>query len=171
MVQKIVCSRCKKEKDETAFTRSKSGKYGRHHMCRVCLTEAQDAYTARVREYNLEHGPAMTGTQQCRICKKEKPLTEFPVRMDRKGGRTSQCSDCMAESQAVRREQYRKRASGRGPAMTGMKRCPRCEQEKPVTEFPTNPNTADGRQRLCSVCYTERQHEYYLARKARSRQQ
>lgn len=165
MTDTIICSRCKKEKSLDAFTRSKSGKHGRNHMCRVCLAEVQAQYQRTMREHNLAHGPTMEGTRRCTNCKQTKHITEFPVVLTRKGGRGGRCLKCTAEKQASIREKNRERMQKDGPVMTGTKKCANCERVKPVTEFPTNASTGDGRRRLCRDCYRSEQHMLYLARK------
>ncbi len=165
MTETIVCSHCKKEKALNAFSRSKAGKYGRHHMCRICLSDAQAEYQAKTREHNLAHGPLTEGTRLCTDCKQTKPITGFPVVLARKGGRGSRCLQCAAERQAAQRERNRQQSSTRGPVMAGTKKCARCEQVKPVTAFPANASMSGGRRPVCAQCYREQQHEYYLARK------
>lgn len=40
-----------------------------------------------------------------------------------------------------------------------MKTCTHCHVEKPLTQFPPNPNTRDGLQSWCRACYAAYQRE------------
>lgn len=40
------------------------------------------------------------------------------------------------------------------PAPPGHKRCPRCEQVKPLGEFHRNPTRRDGHNEMCGACKT-----------------
>jgi hypothetical protein len=72
----------------------------------------------------------------------------------------------------VRRGRVRERTSERVSQRlaAGQKRCPRCGETKPFTQFYKNRNTADGHTWLCKVCYLknirERTERYEKARAA-----
>lgn len=60
MEEKKRCSKCKKNKLLKEFCKVKTGKFGRHHYCRKCMSEQKNAryrndyeYRERRKAYNL----------------------------------------------------------------------------------------------------------------------
>lgn len=48
-----------------------------------------------------------------------------------------------------------------------MKHCKKCDSHKPLTEFPANRQTKDGRHTYCKACDKARKAEYYTQNKAK----
>src|SRR5690606_117456 len=57
------------------------------------------------------------------------------------------------------------RAARRNSIPDGLKRCSRCDEVKPLDEFPSHAGTRDGRQSWCRVCYTKRDREATWSKK------
>ncbi len=120
----------------------------------------------------------------CPECEIEKAPEDFYIDRRRKSGRTSYCKVCTrqrnAESKARRLAgqaiQATERRTRKAPPASGEKRCPECQQVKPLSEFVRNRSTKSGVGGYCRPCQnvvgkrnTERLHgstrTYHLKRR------
>lgn len=115
-----------------------------------------------------------TLSKRCTKCHEVKPLEEFPVDKRKRDGRCPRCLVCNAkhcrearwakkgipESEWPRlHREVEARAARRNSVPDGCKRCSRCDEVKPLEEFPAHTNTRDGRGSQCHVCRAKRARE------------
>lgn len=93
----------------------------------------------------------------CRICKTEKPLSDFHRHRGHKDGHHSACKSCALAEQSRSRLKEPSRAQSQHPAM---KRCAQCEEVKLRTEFVRNKNFWDGYNHICKACGYARRKTY-----------
>src|SRR5690606_15482541 len=103
---------------------------------------------------------------------------------DARDGRHSWCHACRAKrtrearwaKQGIPPEKWQRlhaeadrkaeaRAARRNSVPDGFKRCSRCDEAKPLEEFPPHADTRDGRGSWCRVCYTKRDRETTWSKK------
>jgi len=104
----------------------------------------------------------------CSICDIEKPLSEFSPNGTREGKQQyrASCRPCWAKRAL---ENYHLRKEGKGPGhytipiVDGRKRCPHCEEDKPVAEF--SPRPSGGLVAWCRACVREKNRECNRSRR------
>ena len=99
--------------------------------------------------------------KHCTSCKRLLPLDAFHRHAGHSDGRSSQCKECRRKKRnpaAVEREQLRS---------NGLKKCPVCQQIKPLSEFyektippGSNMSPVSG---LCKLCLLKRKQKYRAA--------
>lgn len=105
------------------------------------------------------------GTKECPKCHEVKLLEAFGVSKHSASGFSSYCKDCMATYARERRstpEGQRAHAesnqrwvdslAGKARLAEGFKVCPKCEIEKPFSDYPKNKRTKHGIGSRCSAC-------------------
>ena len=90
---KKLCSKCRQKKDTKEFGKLSSSKDGLKYWCKNC--NKKDAKTYQRGRKLLCHTPSHGTTKKCRICKKEKPIEDFPKDLVRKDGRDNRCRVCL----------------------------------------------------------------------------
>lgn len=88
------CTKCKIQKELTAFNNSSKSTDGKKSSCKEC----QKAYERKRKEaYEASGRPetALTGSKVCTKCKATKDLTKFYRRGDASGTYKSQCIECL----------------------------------------------------------------------------
>lgn len=117
---------------------------------------------------------AETYKKVCARCKEEKPRTDFNKSKRHRDGLGSYCRRCRreyaqnrhllakdpgnAEARAYFEQYLRSDLSTRT-----QKRCGRCGEEKPVSEFNRMSSSADGRQGYCRRCNALQRRNHYAA--------
>ena len=98
--------------------------------------------------------PNLPPTKRCRKCGQSLPITEFEFFRNRKGDnvRRRMCKTCY--SQAMSKNGKKKTTIKKEKPMetTPTKRCSKCGEEKPLTDFGANRTAKDGKQRWCKAC-------------------
>jgi hypothetical protein len=99
----------------------------------------------------------------CPDCGVTKPLEDFPPAKRRSDGTSTYCKSCMTVRS---RASYRKRMAADGRVVRerealaeGHRRCPDCEQVKPLEDFPRNVRGREGRGTYCKPCHNHRTRE------------
>lgn len=93
--------------------------------------------------------------KHCKACGLEKPTTEFHKDRSKTDGLNFYCKPCARE----RTNRFASRPPRVQTAPEGFKRCPRCEQRKPLEEFHASQNSFDGKAKVCKQCsYTKHAH-------------
>ena len=87
------------------------------------------------------------------------PLRNFTRNVGNPDGRRNYCKPCARELQKLRQKEYKKQNKKRKRSPSGTKRCPRCEQELPYSEFSKDNNQKDGHRSYCKTCYNEYQRK------------
>ena len=80
------------------------------------------------------------------------PLRNFHRNVGKPDGRHIYCKPCKSELHKQRRKVYAKQNKKRKHTPSGTKRCPRCEQELPYSEFRKDSTRKDGHYSHCKSC-------------------
>lgn len=83
----------------------------------------------------------------CKVCGETKPTTEFSKDSSKTDGLNFYCRPCHNRRQA----EFLLRPS-KNSAVNGMKRCMRCKETKPVSNFGASTKTFDQLDRRCKAC-------------------
>lgn len=97
--------------------------------------------------------------KECHKCHQFKPLTEFSRDKNKKDGYTYLCKECAAKEL---KDYIKKWAEERAHNKNILyeKKCHRCHQVKPISEFSKYIGSKDGFDRLCKECKAEKQKEH-----------
>lgn len=90
-------------------------------------------------------------TKRCSKCNKVKPAHDFYLSRRNRGGHCSQCKSCILRYKRA----YHKKLSGRRRSEIShgdTKRCSKCHEEKPISEFYKAIGKPDGHSVLCKEC-------------------
>lgn len=104
------------------------------------------------------------GLKRCPRCGTAKGSDAFARNSRSRDGLDSYCRSCNAERSAVGTAAYRERnrqrwETGDPFADSAPKRCPRCLQSRPRSDFSTNPSRPDGLKDYCRPCNASRSAE------------
>lgn len=108
------------------------------------------------------------GTKECPKCHEIKPLDSYGTNKHAASGLSSYCKPCMAavarafratpEGQQRHRESNQRwvdSLEGKARLAEGFKVCPKCQIEKPFSDYPKNKRTKHGIGTYCSKCSCE----------------
>lgn len=84
-----ICSKCKKSKELTNFTKDSRAKDGLQRICRECMS---NFYKQRSARYELES--TMPERKVCNDCKQDLPSSSFYQSKKRSDGLYSYCKEC-----------------------------------------------------------------------------
>ena len=84
------------------------------------------------------------------------PLRNFYRDVGNPDGRKNFCRPCDRELAKLRQKEYARQNKRRKHDPSGTKRCPRCEQELPYSEFSKHNIQKDGYRSYCKSCVSER---------------
>lgn len=93
----ILCTRCGKKKDISAFYRSKTLKKGYKTPCKECKREYNREYfkdTFQKGDRRRPELPKVGISKTCSKCHKKKDLSEFHVDNKRVSGYKTDCKEC-----------------------------------------------------------------------------
>lgn len=101
----------------------------------------------------------------CSVCKMFKSLDEFPRDNRAKDGRASNCKQCQSAKRkawADKQESKPKVSDVRATAIlqAGEKRCSKCGEVKPLTEYHKDARNKDGFYGHCKACHYKMTHAY-----------
>ncbi|MEW2523967.1 endonuclease VII domain-containing protein [Streptomyces sp. NPDC047071] len=106
--------------------------------------------------------------KRCSGCQRILPPASFARDKNRRDGLQVRCRECVAEYSAAH---YRRRREAEGKVVRekmdvpdGHKRCPRCEEVKPHSEWELNATSSDGYSSYCKPCRAERNRRDYFKR-------
>jgi len=162
------CTKCRKQKDESEFSKNRNNKDGLKFWCKKCVREySRRCYRKNrgaVKKYLRyeERHRTIDGVKQkrCTKCKKWKDESKFGKDRYGKDGLEHECKDCV---RADNRERYKKEGKGlktyyryeechRVVDGVKQKRCRRCKRWKTESEFYKNRSCKDGLQFRCKAC-------------------
>jgi 5-methylcytosine-specific restriction endonuclease McrA len=159
------CPACGSTKHADAFYKSKTTKSGLHGWCKSCSrAKAKAVYeseqSARKREQRkiarrerTEHERAIYRAslieKTCARCRQTKPADAFAKSNRGRTGLQSWCKSCQTENARVRRV---KRITITPDPLLTHKRCTRCGEKQPVSQFARNRTAPDGYQYACRGC-------------------
>ncbi|MEI6622565.1 MAG: zinc-ribbon domain-containing protein [Actinomycetes bacterium] len=161
------CTACGCAKPPAAYSRSKGRSQS---QCQTCLgvkrqlkRAAADPAAATRHAFNQRNRMLVSerGCKACRVCRVDKPLTEFAASVRGLGGRRPECSECSSTTRKAARRTDPAFAARRAAEAEldrliaeGYSRCTGtngCRMIKPITEFdPTN--RGRGVHSYCTTC-------------------
>jgi len=119
-------------------------------------------------------GGRYTGTtvavKRCTRCYKTKELTDFYADRSRGDGLSSKCKECECECRKRRRQKLQSRTPGKMPHIKS-KRCSKCGESKPVTDFYSSTSNSDGYTCHCKLCIQKQKQAYHKRLAARHRRE
>ena len=162
------CTKCKKLKSKSEFSKNRNNKDGLKVWCKKCSREYSRRRYRRIRGpvkkyfvYEESHR-TIDGVKQkrCPKCKKWEKESKFGKKSRQKDGLSYLCKDC---GRADMRERYKKDGKGlktyyryeechRVVEGVKQKRCRRCKSWKTESEFYKDRSCKDGLQSWCKAC-------------------
>ena len=147
------------------FTKDKSRKDGLDYICRFCKREKQKLRREGNKRKLAQMAEDPDAEKEC-ICEQHEefagedvprmqPLRNFYRDVANPDGRRNYCKPCARELQKLLQKEYARKNKKRKRDPSGTKRCPRCEQELPYSEFHKNMSNKDGVQDCCKFCKSE----------------
>ncbi len=88
------CTKCRKFKIKSEFTKDKRTKDGLYSWCKTCLNLHRRERTRKIREAWGVREPSRKGVKYCPSCGETKPKTEFHLNRMRKDGLNAYCKVC-----------------------------------------------------------------------------
>ncbi len=162
------CTKCKKLKSKSEFSKNRKNKDGLVYWCKKCCREYRHRRYRRIRgpvkryfRYEESHR-TIDGVKQkrCVKCKKWKDEIQFGKDSKNKDGLGYDCKDCV---RAYMRERYKKEGKGlkqyyryeechRVVEGVKQKRCRRCKRWKAESDFYKVRSNKDGLSLWCKEC-------------------
>lgn len=108
-----------------------------------------------IEERNLEPQKAEIPeliTKVCTKCGERKPISEFGVRNDMKGGFSNECKECRNVRINATKPRSPEYLLKKEMASKGKKRCCNCRIFLDLSEFHSNRTERDGKNRMCKAC-------------------
>jgi len=155
------CSKCEIVKSKSEFGKSKLGREGLRASCKQCDIEH------RKKKYYEKHPERIPpelipdGKKQCKICNKVKNIEEFP----KNGLRCSACYSAMRKAQRETNKADYKRALELGLLEKKTKRCSKCGELLPLSNFPHDYGNLGGISGMCRLCKRMNRSAYYRKNK------
>ena len=144
------CTKCGETKPLTAFPKKVGCRDGHTNTCYVCEYARRKA--------NIKGLPEHPATRTCTTCGEEKPGLMFARKLN---GFQSVCKPCGSVFAKAQREML----ALAPPLPPTTKRCRRCGETKPSTEFRTSVQHVDGLRHDCQACSYEVQKVWNGQRK------
>ena len=121
----------------------------------ACADAKRPAEIEAEKKEESAQAPALT--KICRKCRQELPLTAFSYTTSNKGNkiRRRTCDECYTQAMSKnRKKKIQTTITKRRKPMETIptKRCSKCGEEKPLTDFGANRTNKDGKQRWCKAC-------------------
>jgi len=162
------CTKCKKRKDKSEFSKNRSRKDGLSLRCKKCVREYSRRYYRKNRgtvkkylRYEESHR-TIDGVKQkrCTKCKKWKDESKFAKYSKNKDGLRYLCKDCERAYTQIRYKKegkglktyYRYEECHRVVDGVKQKRCRRCKSWKAEREFYKSRSCKDGLHSQCKAC-------------------
>ena len=139
------CTRCGEIKPVSEFYAHPTGRDGLNSRCIPCCKDA--ARTSRLAR-RPPRRPYTVQSKRCTLCGEIKPVSEFSRDKRHRNGLTSWCRVCIN----ARHVEHRRSLEPREPT-TEPKRCAKCGEIKPASEFYRSLTASDGRKSWCKACH------------------
>lgn len=152
------CNRCRQVKELTEFYSDCSRSDGISSKCKQCEKECRKARHRKLQNRMSDELPDIT-SKRCSKCEEVKPVADFHVSKRNSDGYASSCKLCSNKQKQLH---YRKLATKRQNEMPHIKtkRCPKCDTEKPVSQFFKSVGKVDGYRSICKECDKESAIQY-----------
>jgi len=103
----------------------------------------------------------MSSTKECRICRKEKPASEFGVDKLKRDGLRSYCKECDRKRAKANYKKIKGLSKKKTPVR---KRCPGCGEVRPRSDYTKLSGRKDGLSTYCRDCRRVKMSEAYEKR-------
>ena len=103
--------------------------------------------------------------KKCSACRNWKPLMEFNKQRVKKDGLRLTCRKCDGERRIKYRLENKERNKGRDVTVGPPKKCTKCGELKPLTEFSKGRGAPDGLNSWCKKCDSKQGKKYRLENK------
>lgn len=144
------CTMCGETKPVTNFYKRAASIDGLQQCCKPCQNQRRRPHFP----------PATVGNKLCYRCNQVKPVTDYEIDKQNSDGRKGVCKVCKRARAVVwyhRRGKHRHLAE----SIPGThKRCSKCEQNLPLTDFNRNRCAPTGRDWYCRPCKQEFNQRY-----------
>jgi len=152
------CTRCHEIKELTEFYGDRSRPDGLGTKCKKCEYECQNLRRQRLQSRTPDKMPQIE-SKRCSKCGQLKPAADFYSSKGSSDGYSCHCRLCV---QKQKQSYYRRLAARRKSEMPRIetKRCPRCAEVKPVSEFYKGVGKVGGYATHCKDCASVGAAEY-----------
>ena len=146
-----ICSKCKRELDESCYTKNNSRKDGLCTYCKDCLREYN---SKRKDRYPIKEN---VQSKECSRCHEQKSISDFCLDSFSKDGHANVCKSC---NNKIWREIKRDKIINTKIEIKE-RECSRCHKIKPVSEFHKTTNSIYGINSWCKTCQSDYGRQYY----------
>lgn len=155
------CHICKQILPADHFVRNKRKKDGLNYTCKKCSKQIQEKYNLRWSKERKsktkdEFTLFPTFEKTCIVCHEAKPLSMFYTRKNSKDGYNSSCKGCSLKKM----KKYQIRIKKQHKKVPKEKRCNKCKQLLPSSEFQKSSFRNDGLDLYCKKCKNQMRKEY-----------
>ena len=158
------CRICGQILPMTMFIKSKFYKQGYSTFCLNCSKQlqkkAEDRWERQRKSQPFEFSFDATVEEQCMMCGKVQPLSDFWKRHGSKDGYAHYCKACTNIKAEKQKERLRQRTISEDK-LPKEKQCVQCKVVYPRKDFTRNILTADGLDTYCIHCRREYNKRYY----------
>lgn len=146
------CSQCKKTKPLGEFSFKRANSEKRSSWCKSCtnaIHREKRKHRNDVPVPKVRVNPIIGGQKQCTGCNVVKPLTDFGKDASTHDKYMYACKDCINAKSLLHRQKVKSRESILPPEE---KRCSKCHEIKPASEFYRNHILFSGLDSRCKMC-------------------
>ena len=173
-----VCPRCNTLKPLDSFGKNKRAPDGINYICKSChsnqVKSTQRKRTLRTSSQLSEDQKRLRpdGVKRCRMCNLSLPLTSFGRSIYCADGLNDNCQKCNISRVSAGIDERRRRSSSqieeeqRVKHPEGIKLCPECLEDKPISAFYSESLQPDGLSRLCIECKLHAYRVRYVSRRS-----
>lgn len=144
------CSRCYKTKEITEFYHDSSREDGLSTKCKKCESDSRKLRRQKLQKRSPDKIPDIT-SKTCSKCGEVKPVMEFYRSLRNNDGYYNPCKACCLKQKQSYHRKLAARSQNQIPS-TKTKRCPKCDEVKPVSKFYKAINKFDGYRAICKKC-------------------
>ena len=155
------CHICKQILPTDHFVRNKRKKDGLNYICKKCSEILHEQYNLRWRKEREsktkdEFALFPKFEKTCSICHEAKSLAMFYTRKNSKDGYNSSCKECNLKKM----KKYHMKIKKQHKKIPKEKRCHKCKQLLPSSEFQKSSIRNDGLDLYCKKCKNQMRKEY-----------
>jgi hypothetical protein len=176
------CSKCKKVKPKSRFSKHSKASDGLMTACKECMNKDRFIYyrnsqTFATAEANRKKASELKRKKLkvCTGCKETKPYSHFYILEGRPAAKCKACSHMLQqaayEQTEVRKKAKAKRAKTDALFKKGLKQCTGCGRKKKLSLFYKSKNGLGGHAAKCRHCQSERYHATAPERSRKEKEQ
>ena len=157
-LKKIECRTCHQKKPINEFVKDKTCKNGYRDECKQCKEKRNKKYLVKWAEERSTK--TIPEEKKCNYCHQIKPISDYTMDKHSKDGFSHSCRDCKTLKQQKLVEKWKKERIQNKNIIPPAKRCIKCKQILPVSQFGSNIRSKDGLSNICRKCQKKRTSEY-----------